>query len=137
MTPLTDEELMQEALVAMGKAYAPYSKFHVGAALIAGNRVFSGANVENASYGLAVCAERTAVVGAVVAGERVLQAVAVASEISPPAAPCGMCLQTLIEFAPVPENVRVILGNPGGERRSYTLAELLPHGFGPGDLKRP
>jgi cytidine deaminase len=133
---MSDEELMAAALAAQERAYAPYSRFHVGAAVRAGGDVWSGANVENASYGLAVCAERSAVVQAVYAGARVLDALAVASDISPPAAPCGMCLQTLAEFAPDPVALRVVLGNRRGDRAVYTLADLLPHGFGPGDLSR-
>ena len=133
---MTDAELMAAALEAMGKAYAPYSKFPVGAAVVAGGQVTTGANVENASYGLTICAERNAILRAVLDGARTLEAVAVASAISPPVAPCGMCLQTMAEFALDPGAVRVTLGNPGGERRQFTLAELLPHGFRPADLAR-
>ena len=131
---MTDDELMARALAAKAWAYAPYSRFAVGAAVAAGDRAWAGANVENASYGLALCAERSAVARAVFDGVRAIEAVAVASDISPPAAPCGMCLQTLAEFSPDPKRVRVLLGNPAGDRRMYTLADLLPHGFGPGDL---
>jgi cytidine deaminase len=133
---MTDDELLARAQAAQARAYAPYSKFRVGAAVVAGGRLYEGANVENASYGLAVCAERAAVVGAVLDGARALEAVAVASDISPPAAPCGMCLQTLIEFAPDPTQVRVILGNARGERVVHTLRDLLPHGFRPDDLAK-
>ncbi len=138
MTPTpSDDELLAAALAAKARAYAPYSRFHVGAAVAAGGKVYAGANVENASYGLAVCAERAAVVRAVFeGGVRHLDAVAVASDISPPAAPCGMCLQTLAEFSDDPARTRVLLGNPAGERRAYTLAELLPHGFRPADLRK-
>jgi cytidine deaminase len=134
----TDEALFARAHGAQMRAYAPYSKFRVGAAVeMAGSgTVYEGANVENASYGLAVCAERNAVMRAVLDGGRELAAVAVASDISPPAAPCGMCLQTLIEFAPDPKKVRVILGNGRDERVVHTLHDLLPHGFRPDDLKR-
>ena len=124
------------ALQAQGRCYAPYSSFRVGAAVLVDGEVFEGANVENASYGLAVCAERAAVVRAVYEGARQIDAIAVASDISPPAAPCGMCLQTLAEFSPDPAEVKVLLGNAAGERRSYTLADLLPHGFTPSDLGR-
>jgi cytidine deaminase len=133
---MTDAELMATALEAKDHAYAPYSRFAVGAAALAGDRVYAGANVENASYGAAICAERSAVLRAAFDGARVLDAVAVASDISPPAPPCGMCLQVLAEFAPEPKKLRVLLGNPGGEVQTYTLADLLPHGFGPGDLAR-
>ena len=123
------EELVARALEAQTRAYAPYSAYPVGAALLAGGAVHTGANVENASYGLALCAERSAVARAVFAGARRIDAAAVATSSSPPAAPCGMCLQTLTEFAGDPTALRVILVNPAGERRELTLAELLPHGF--------
>jgi cytidine deaminase len=134
--PVNDEELMQAALEAQRRCYAPYSSFRVGAAVLADGAVYAGANVENASYGLAVCAERAAVVRAVYEGARQVEAIAVASDISPPAAPCGMCLQTLAEFSADPVETRVLLGNAAGERRDYTLADLLPHGFTPSDLGR-
>lgn len=137
MANLTDDELVARALEAKTHAYAPYSKFHVGAALVANGKLYTGANVENASYGLTICAERTAVAAAAFAGARTLETIAVASDIAPPAAPCGMCLQTLAEFAPNPTRLRVILANATGARRIFTLSELLPHGFGPRDLDRP
>lgn len=122
-----DDELVAAALTARARAYAPYSQFSVGAAVRARDgRVFEGANMENASYGLAICAERAAVVAAVMAGARDLEAVAIASSISPPASPCGMCRQTLAEFA---HDLRVILVNDRGERADTTLAELLPRPF--------
>jgi cytidine deaminase len=131
-----DADLAARALGARDRAYAPYSGFFVGSAVLAGGRVFEGANVENASYGLASCAERNAVIAAVLAGERAVEAVAVATPSSPPAAPCGMCLQTLNEFSPDPRAVRVILVNPEGERRDHTLADLFPHGFRKEQLTR-
>jgi cytidine deaminase len=120
------------ARLARRGAYAPYSGFRVGAAVLAGGRVFTGANVENASYGLTVCAERVAVAAAVVAGERALDEVAVASGTSPPAPPCGMCLQTLAEFAG-PELVVTLLGT-GGSRVATTLGALMPRAFGRAQL---
>jgi cytidine deaminase len=133
---VNDDALLAVALEAKDRAYAPYSRFHVGAAALAGGKIHPGANVENASYGLSLCAERSAVAHAVLEGARTIDAIAVASDISPPAAPCGMCLQTLAEFAPDPKKLRVVLGNPRGERRAFTLADLLPHGFGPADLEK-
>lgn len=129
-----DDQLMAAALEAQAKAYAPYSHFRVGAAVLAGGRVYSGANVENASYGLALCAERVAVARAVLEGARTLEAVAVATDATPPAPPCGMCLQTLAEFSPDLAKTRVLLGNAAGARHELTLEELLPYGFKPSDL---
>ncbi len=122
------------ALTARAKSYAPYSRYQVGAAVLANEQVYLGANVENASYGLSLCAERNAIVTAVLDGARTVDAVAVATQSSPPAPPCGMCLQTRAEFAADATKLRVILVNPAGERREFTLAELLPHGFVPADL---
>lgn len=122
-------ELVTRALEVLQRAYAPYSRFHVGAALRAGGAVFEGVNVENASYPLAVCAERTAIGAMVVAGHRELEEIAVATTASPPSAPCGACRQVLLEFAPDPRRVMVTAVNPAGEHRTWTLAELIPDGF--------
>src|SRR5512140_1116395 len=119
--------LARAAAAARRKAYAPYSRFLVGAAVRAGGRVFTGCNVENASYGLTVCAERAAVAGAVAAGARRLDAVAVASGTSPPTPPCGMCLQTLAEFAG--PDLPIFLAGARGAVVETTLGELLPRGF--------
>jgi cytidine deaminase len=133
---ISDDDLVTRAQAARLRAYAPYSSFSVGAAVLADGEIFDGANVENASYGLTLCAERNAVARAVLDGVRVIDAVAVATSASPPAAPCGMCLQTLREFVEDPHKLRVLLVNTKGEKRVHTLAELLPHGFGPLDLWR-
>jgi len=121
--------LIARALAAQARAYAPYSKFAVGAAIDMGGEVFEGVNVENASYPLCVCAERTAIGVAVAAGQRELRAVAVATSASPPSSPCGACRQVLLEFAADPAAVVVTAVNPAGESRSWTLAQLLPDGF--------
>lgn len=128
-TAVDVQALAEGAHAARARAYAPYSGFHVGCALQADGAVYSGANVENASYGLCLCAERNALAAAVLAGARQVQAVAVSSTSSPPAMPCGMCLQSLIEFCDDPGQVRIALVNEQGERRDFTLAELLPHAF--------
>lgn len=124
---LTDEALIEAALGARDKAYAPYSNYRVGCAVLAGGELFVGANVENASYGLALCAERSATAAAVNAGHRRLDVVVVATDSSPPAAPCGLCRQTLNEFAR--GDMRIIVVNPAGERVDFTLGELFPAGF--------
>jgi len=122
-------ELERRARAAQQHAYAPYSKFQVGAAVQMNGAVFAGANVENASYPLSVCAERNAIAAAVASGATSLEAVAVCTSASPPSSPCGACRQVLMEFAADPTAVRVVAFNPGGERRSWTLAELLPAAF--------
>lgn len=129
MTAISEDELVKRAIAARDRAYAPYSDFQVGAAVLAGGRVFEGANVENASYGLTICAERVAIARAVNEGALEIEAVAIASDCSPPAGPCGMCRQTMLEFSPEPGQVRVLIENTAGERQSFTLAELVPHGF--------
>jgi cytidine deaminase len=121
--------LVERAIAARANAYAPYSKFAVGAAVQASGKIFVGANVENASYPLCVCAERNAIAAAVIAGARELEAVAVCTEVSPPSSPCGGCRQVLLEFAKDPARVIVTAVNLVGEQRSWTLAELIPDGF--------
>lgn len=121
--------LEAHALATQKHAYAPYSKFKVGAAVQMSGQVFTGVNVENASYPLGVCAERNAVAAAVLAGARDLEAIAVCTDASPPSSPCGGCRQVLTEFAAYPASVTVIAINPKGERRTWTLAELLPDSF--------
>jgi len=118
--------LVAEAQKALEGSYAPYSRFRVGAALLAQDgRVFRGANVENASYGLTICAERAAVFRAVNEGARQFVRIVIVS--SPPAwpYPCGACRQVLAEFSPEMEVVVV----RGGEMRQFRLNDLLPHTF--------
>jgi cytidine deaminase len=122
-------ELEDRARAAQQHAYAPYSKFRVGAAIAMDGQVFEGVNVENASFPLCVCAERNAIAAGVIAGARELQAVVVCTDASPPSSPCGGCRQVLLEFAPNPSAVQVIAINTKGERREWTLAQLIPDGF--------
>ncbi len=129
-TALTD--LVKAAREAREHAYAPYSAFKVGAALLTDEgQVFAGCNVENASYGLCICAERTAVVSAVAAGQRAFRAMAVIADTPGPASPCGACRQFLTEFNP---GMTVIMENLEGDRLIATAGELLPGHFGPRDL---
>jgi cytidine deaminase len=126
------DALLGEAEAGRAHAYAPYSRFTVGAAVATDAGVFRGANVENASYGLAICAERVACAGAVASGARTVDAVAVTSSSPTPTPPCGACRQFLFEFNP--EMIVVSLGG-NGERRTWRLSELLVDGFGPADLR--
>ena len=120
--------MIKAARAARRNAHAPYSRFRVGAAVLAGGAVHAGANVENASYGLTVCAERVAVGTAVAAGARRLEAVAVASGTEEPTPPCGACLQTLAEFGG--PDLPVVLAGARGRIVETTLGELLPRAFG-------
>ena len=121
-------ELIEAAKAARTNAYAPYSVYRVGAAVLGSDgQVYTGCNVENVSYGLTVCAERTAVVKMVSEGCREVRAVAVATKDG--GTPCGQCLQTLLEFALDPADLKVCCVSEDGNEKAFTLAELLPHGF--------
>ena len=129
---MKDQELIALATEARQKAYAPYSQYLVGAALLAASgKVYTGANVENASYGLAICAERTAAVKAVSDGERDFAAIAVVTENG--GSPCGACRQVLNEFGP---EMRVLIADAAGKYRTLRLSELLPASFGPAQLPK-
>lgn len=132
--PVDLDTLLTEARAARERAYAPYSRFHVGAAVATDAGVFTGANVENASYGLAICAERVAAASAVAAGARRIEAVAIVGSAPGPTPPCGACRQFLYEFNP--EMVALSEGS-NGERKQWRLSELLVDGFGPSDLPEP
>jgi cytidine deaminase len=129
-----DEELVRVAALARQRAHAPYSKYKVGAAIrTKRNKVHSGANVENASYGLTVCAERTAAFAAVNAGDTAFDAIAIVIDDERLPTPCGACRQVLAEFSP---DMRVILATAGGKRKVTTLRELLPDPFLPENLRQ-
>lgn len=127
---MTNEELIAFARQARSMAYAPYSHFLVGAALLTrSGKVFTGANVENASYGLSVCAERVALFKAVSEGEREFEAIAVVTEGG--CTPCGACRQVLSEFG---LDMRVIVADLQGNWTEWRLEELLPASFSSDDL---
>ena len=132
------EELVAKAIEMTKSAYAPYSRFRVGAAVLAASgKVYAGANVENASYGAACCAERNAIFQAVLAGERKLVALAVAGGkngvIADYCAPCGICRQVMREFAD-PKTFKVYLAKSPADYKTFTLDALLPESFGPENL---
>ncbi len=127
------DDLIRHALDARARAYAPYSGFRVGAAVLtAEGELFTGANVENASYGLTICAERVALAAAAAAGARRVASLAVVS--GPGASMCGACRQFLAEFAD--DATSILLGDGEGNHHSCHLPDLLPHAFDPNDLKR-
>jgi cytidine deaminase len=125
------DELVAAAGSAREHAYAPYSRFLVGAAVLAGGRVFTGANVENASYPMTMCAERNAVAAAVAAGERTIDCCAVVTGDRRPTPPCGGCRQVLWEFG---ASSLVVSETLDGARAMWALEDLLPEAFGPDDL---
>jgi cytidine deaminase len=122
----TQTRLLRAARAAAKNAYAPFSKFKVGAAVLtASGRVFSGSNIENSSYGLTICAERVAIFKAVSAGQCGIKALLVYADTAQLTPPCGACLQVINEFS---ENPEVVLSN-GRSTKTYRLRELLPLGF--------
>ena len=123
---MTDKELFRMAVEASENAYAPFSNFHVGAALLTEDgKVFTGVNIENSSYGATICAERTAMVKAISEGARDFESIAIAGN-GGTSWPCGICRQFMYEFCP---DIRVISGENEDELQVYTLKELLPEGF--------
>ena len=127
------QELIQEAKKGRELAYAPYSKFQVGAALLTKDgKVFRGCNIENAAYSMCNCAERTALFSAYAHGFREFQMLAVIADTDQPVTPCGACRQVISELCP--KNMVVVLANLKGEVQELTVEELLPGAFSKEDL---
>jgi cytidine deaminase len=126
--------MRERALSAMERAYAPYSRFHVGAALLAvDGSITEGCNVENAAYPVGLCAERAALAAAVARGVRDFRAITIATNADEPSPPCGMCRQALVEFSP---ELQVISITRSGREARWSLVELLPAAFAPRSLAR-
>ena len=129
---MTDRELVDLAFTMLDRAYVPYSNFPVGAAILCSDgTVFTGCNIENASYGCTNCAERTAVFKAVSEGKREFRRIAIFADTEDYCMPCGTCRQMLYEFSP---DLTVLVGRSDRQFVSLKLHELLPHGFGPKSL---
>lgn len=127
------EKLIDEAKAAREKAYVPYSKFKVGAALLTvDGKIYQGCNIENAAYSVTNCAERTALFKAFSEGERNFSVLAVVADTERPVPPCGACRQVISELCP--KDMKVILTNLQGNVREYTVEELLPGAFSAEDL---
>ena len=131
---MSDAELVAAAISAMSHAYAPYSSFYVGAAIRDENgQIHSGANVENAAYPQGACAEVGAISAMIMAGGRKIDAIAVAGKGDVLCTPCGGCRQRIREFAKAA--TPIIIADETGERARFTLVEILPHSFGPDNLR--
>ncbi len=128
---MTDEKLIEVAKKYRENAYVPYSKFKVGAAVLTdGGKIFGGCNIENASYPVTNCAERTAIFKAVSEGEKNFSAIAVIADTEKPCSPCGACRQVMAEFK-IP---KIIMANLKGDVKIVTLEEILPYAFSDKDL---
>lgn len=122
-------QLGKRAVSAKSKSHAPFSNFHVGAALLTkSGKVYEGANIETSSYSLTICAERTAVFQAILEGEREFDSIAITSDADEFCPPCGACRQVLLDLCG--KDLNVILINPKEEIREYKISELIPHSFG-------
>lgn len=127
-----ETKLRERALAAMQRAYAPYSGFRVGAALLGSDgSITEGCNIENASFPATICAERAALAAAVSRGVRDFNQIVIATGAPEPTPPCGVCRQALVEFAP---HLQVVSITPDGAEARWTLGELLPHAFNPKSL---
>lgn len=124
---MTEQELCRAAIAMLGRSYSPYSHFPVGAALeCSDGTVFTGCNIENAAYGLTICAERTAIFKAISEGHRDFKRIVIAGKSEDYCVPCGSCRQVMQEFTP---QMEVICLNGKGEAKHFALKELLPYGF--------
>ncbi len=131
---MNEKELLQKAIEAKENAYVPYSKFPVGAALLTkSGKVFTGCNIECASFGGTNCAERTALYKAISEGYKDIEAIAVVSDNEDYTFPCGICRQVILEFG---RDIKIILGNKDGEIQIYTIEDLLPKSFSGADLEK-
>lgn len=127
------EDLIAESKVAREKAYVPYSKFKVGAALLTSDgKVYHGCNIENAAYSMTNCAERTALFKAISEGDKNFTMLAVVADTDRPVPPCGACRQVITELCP--KDMKIVLTNLKGDIKELTLEELLPGAFSPEDL---
>ena len=127
------EKLIKMAIEAREKAYVPYSGFKVGAALLTKEgKVFTGCNIESASYSPTICAERTAIAKAVSEGYRDIDTIAIVGSLEKLSYPCGVCRQMMREFG---EDIKIIVAKSAEEYKEYTIRELLPESFGPEDLE--
>lgn len=125
---MDDKKLLKIAMDVKKNSYSPYSKFPVGAALLTDNKkVYTGVNIENASFGATNCAERTAIFKAVSEGELKIKAIAVCGDSDNITFPCGICRQVILEFGD--KNTKIICGNKNGDFKVFTLNELLPYAF--------
>ncbi|MED3882728.1 cytidine deaminase [Priestia megaterium] len=129
------KQLIDEAIAASKQAHVPYSHFHVGAALLTtGGKIYRGCNIENASYGLTNCAERTAIFKAVSEGDKQFSAIAVVGDTDGPISPCGACRQVLAEFCD--DHTQIILANLKGDFVITNINEILPGYFSSKDLQK-
>jgi cytidine deaminase len=130
---LNIEKLIEEAKLAREKAYVPYSKFGVGAALLTTDgKIYHGCNIENAAYSMCNCGERTALFSAYAQGDRNFQAMVVVADTDRPCSPCGACRQVISELCP--KDMKMVLTNLKGDILELTVEELLPGAFSPEDL---
>ena len=126
------KRLIKEAEKARKRAYTPYSKFKVGAAILTSDgKIFTGCNIENASFGLTVCAERVAILKAISEGSTEFEAIAIIGDTDQPCSPCGACRQVVSEFG---EKIKIIMSNLKGDIKIKKIGELLPKAFSKNDL---